>query len=61
MKGPRGVQRPVRSATAVNDRGTKRRIQRLRARDNTPLGIWLLAAFVMFLLFLVVPWLLLHG
>jgi hypothetical protein len=42
-------------------RGSRRRVRLIRLRDNWSLELWLLAAWVAFLLFVVVPWMIRQG
>lgn len=37
-------------------RGSRRRLERITLRDNWTVEMWLLVAWVAFLLFVVVPW-----
>jgi hypothetical protein len=36
--------------------GSRRRLRRIRLRDNSSWELWLLVAWVAFLLFVVMPW-----
>jgi hypothetical protein len=42
-------------------RGSRRRLKRIRLRDNVPWELWALAAWLAFLLFVVVPWMIRHA
>ena len=42
-------------------RGSRQRLRRIRLRDNWSLELWLLIAWVAFLLFVVVPWMVRQG
>jgi hypothetical protein len=42
-------------------RGSKHRVQRIRARDHSSWGFIVFAAFLLVLLFVVVPWLASHS
>lgn len=41
-------------------RGSRRRLQRITLKDNWSVPIWILLLWVMFLLFVVVPWMIRH-
>jgi hypothetical protein len=41
-------------------RGSPRRVRRLTFKSNWSMEVWLLIAWVIFLLFVVVPWMLRH-
>jgi len=41
---------------AKHDRGSGRRVARLRIRGNSSSALWILIAWVAFLLLVVVPW-----
>jgi hypothetical protein len=42
-------------------RGSRRRLKRIKVRGNSSLELWLLIAWVAFLLVIVLPWLLRHS
>jgi len=42
-------------------RGSRRRLRQIRLRDNWPIELWLLVAWVAFLLLVVVPWMIHQG
>jgi hypothetical protein len=42
-------------------RGSRPRLRRIRLRGNWSVEFWLLAAWVAFLLLVVVPWMMEHG
>jgi hypothetical protein len=41
-------------------RGSRKRVRRIRFRDNWPVELWILVAVILFMLFVVVPWLVQH-
>lgn len=41
-------------------RGSKKRLRRIRMRDNGSLAFWMFVAVVLFSLFVVLSWLILH-
>jgi hypothetical protein len=41
-------------------RGSRKRVRRIRFRDNWAVELWLLVAVILFVLFVVVPWLVQH-
>jgi hypothetical protein len=42
-------------------RGSRRRVRRIKMRGNSAWELWLLLAWVLFLLFVVVPWMAHHS
>jgi hypothetical protein len=42
-------------------RGSRKRVQAVRWRGNGSMGLWLLVAWVLFLLLAVVPWMMRHS
>jgi hypothetical protein len=42
-------------------RGSRRRLRQIRLRGNASVGLWLLIAWVLFLLLVVVPWMIRQG
>jgi len=42
-------------------RGSRRRIRQLKMRDHWSLGLWLLVAWVVFLILVVLPWMIRHS
>jgi len=55
--GPRSSGRPGREY-----RGSRKRVRRIKVRDNWhwPVELWFVVAVVLFTLFVVVPWLVRH-
>jgi hypothetical protein len=49
------------SRSAKLYRGSRQRLQRIKLRRNGSWELWLLVAWVLFLLFVVVPWMLSTG
>jgi type II secretory pathway component PulM len=43
-----------------NYRGSKKRVDRIKWRDNTPRGFWILIVLTLFLLFAGISWLVTH-
>jgi hypothetical protein len=41
-------------------RGSRRRVRRIRFRGNWAVELWILVAVILFVLFVVVPWLVQH-
>jgi hypothetical protein len=41
-------------------RGSKKRLRRIRMHGNGSLGLWMFVAIVLFVLFVALPWLVLH-
>jgi hypothetical protein len=41
-------------------RGSRKRVRRIRFRDNWAVELWILVAVLLFVLFVVVPWLVRH-
>lgn len=42
-------------------RGSSHRLRRIKLRGNSSIEIWLLVAWILFLLFVVVPWMMNQG
>src|SRR6266550_4621019 len=51
-----GGSRPAKSY-----RGSRRRVKRLKSRGNFSFEMWVLAAWVIFLLLVVLPWMIRHS
>jgi hypothetical protein len=41
-------------------RGSRKRVRRIRFRDNWAVELWILVAVILFVLFVLVPWLVQH-
>jgi hypothetical protein len=57
---PGGGPHPSHGRPEKTYRGSKRRLKRIRWRDNTPLEFWIFVVLMLLMLFVGIPWLLTH-
>jgi hypothetical protein len=55
-----GIGPPASGRPGREYRGSRKRVRRLKFRDNWPVELWFVVAVVLFTLFVVVPWLVQH-
>jgi hypothetical protein len=50
----------ARPGAGKSYRGSRKRVQRIKWRENTPVELWIVVALILFTLFVGVPWLVKH-
>jgi hypothetical protein len=60
LRGTGGAA-PGSNRSPLTFRGSRRRLKRIKMRQNSPLELWLLVGWVTFLLLFVLPWMVRHS